>query len=104
MALAVPAGRRRRLIATLWGGAKPRRAPSAPAAEYPDDTWRTTVDITLKGVFWTVRGFGGRMIERAEGSIVITSSIAGGKAFLFSVLASGITGTTLHIDCGYSAR
>lgn len=160
-------------------------APSAPAAEYPDDTWRTTIDINLNGVFWTVREFGRRMIERGQGSVVITSSIAGfgvvspethvaygstkaavahmasllgvewartgvrvnsvapgytqtpildalkaeapdvfqqwldripmgrlnspeeiadGTAFLLSDLASGVTGTTLHIDGGYSAR
>ncbi len=52
-------------------------APSAPAAEYPDDTWRKTVDINLNGVFWTAREFGRRMIDRGEGAIVITSSIAG---------------------------
>lgn len=160
-------------------------APSASAADYPDKTWRTTIDINLNGVFWTVREFGRRMVERGEGAIVITSSIAGfgvvspethaaygstkaavahlasllgvewattgvrvnavapgytqtpilealksespdvyqqwldripmGRlntpdeiantaAFLFSDLASGITATTVHVDCGYSAR
>ncbi|HHU09603.1 MAG TPA: SDR family oxidoreductase [Intrasporangiaceae bacterium] len=52
-------------------------APSAPAADYPDDTWRTTIDINLNGAFWTVREFGRRMIERGAGAVVITSSIAG---------------------------
>lgn len=52
-------------------------APSAPAAEYPDETWRQTIDINLNGVFWTVREFGRRVVARGEGSIVITSSIAG---------------------------
>lgn len=160
-------------------------APSAAAAEYPDDTWRTTIDINLNGVFWTAREFGRRMIQRGEGALVLTSSIAGfgvvspethvaygstkaavahmasllgvewaatgvrvnsvapgytetpildklkdeapdvfeqwlnripmgrlntpkeiadATAFLFSDLASGITGTTLHVDCGYSAK
>lgn len=52
-------------------------APSAPAADYPDDTWRSTIDINLNGAFWTVREFGRRMIERGCGAVVITSSIAG---------------------------
>lgn len=160
-------------------------APTSPAAEYSDELWRTTVDINLNGVFWTAREFGGRMVKRGEGAVVITSSIAGnrvvtpethvaygstkaavshmasllgvewaksgvrvncvapgytetpildalkeedpdtfnewlsripvgrlntpeeianGAVFLFSDLASGITGTTLNIDNGYAAR
>lgn len=160
-------------------------APTSAAVDYPDQLWRTTVDINLNGVFWTVREFGRRMVERGEGAVVITSSIAGfgvvspethvaygstkaavahmakllavewardgvrvnaiapgytetpileklkeedpstfdewlsrtpagrlntpqeianGAVFLLSDLASGITGSTLHIDNGYSAR
>ncbi|WP_342373347.1 SDR family oxidoreductase [Propioniciclava soli] len=52
-------------------------APTSPTVDYPDDTWRTTVDINLNGVFWTVRSFGRRMVERGEGAIILTSSIAG---------------------------
>lgn len=52
-------------------------APSAPAVDYPDETWLKTIDINLNAVFWTVREFGRRMVARGAGSIVITSSIAG---------------------------
>lgn len=52
-------------------------APSSPAVDYPDELWRKTIDINLNGVFWTVREFGRRMVERGEGAVVITSSIAG---------------------------
>lgn len=52
-------------------------APTSSTVDYPDDTWRTTIDINLSGVFYTAREFGRRMIERGKGSIVITSSIAG---------------------------
>ena len=156
-----------------------------PAGELALKDWNKVIDINLNGVFWTVREFGRRMIERGQGSVVITSSIAGfgvvspethvaygstkaavahmasllgvewartgvrvnsvapgytqtpildalkaeapdvfqqwldripmgrlnspeeiadGTAFLLSDLASGVTGTTLHIDGGYSAR
>lgn len=161
-------------------------APSSPAAEYSDELWRRTMGINLDGVFFTVRAFARRLLERnLPGAFVITSSIAGfsvvtpethaaygaSKAavahlasllgvewarngirvnavapgytatpildrlkaeapdvfehwlartpagrlntpdeiaesvlFLFSENASGITGTTLHVDNGYSAR
>lgn len=52
-------------------------APTSSTVDYPDDTWRTTIDINLSGVFYTARDFGRRMIELGKGSIVITSSIAG---------------------------
>jgi NAD(P)-dependent dehydrogenase (short-subunit alcohol dehydrogenase family) len=52
-------------------------APSSPAAEYSDELWERTVAINLNGVFWCCRDFGRRMIERGDGAIVITSSIAG---------------------------
>jgi NAD(P)-dependent dehydrogenase (short-subunit alcohol dehydrogenase family) len=161
-------------------------APSSAAAEYPDALWRTTLDINLNGVFWTVRAFGRRAIAAGRAAaVVVTSSIAGvgvvspethaaygtskaavahlasllgvewaphgirvnalgpgytatpildalkaeapdvyqqwldripthrlntpeeianGVAFLLSDLASGITGATLMVDNGYSAR
>lgn len=52
-------------------------APSSEAADYPDELWKRTIDVNLNGVFWTCRSFGKRMIGRASGAIVITSSIAG---------------------------
>lgn len=52
-------------------------APSSAAADYPASLWRKTIDINLNGVFWTAQIFGKHMIERKEGVIVITSSIAG---------------------------
>jgi NAD(P)-dependent dehydrogenase (short-subunit alcohol dehydrogenase family) len=52
-------------------------APPSAATDYSYDLWNSTIDINLNGVFWTCQAFGKKMIQRGNGSIVITSSIAG---------------------------
>ncbi|MFW8565235.1 SDR family NAD(P)-dependent oxidoreductase [Orrella sp. 11846] len=51
-------------------------APTSSAVDYPASLWRQTVDINLNGVFWTAQAFGRRMLERGEGVVLITASIA----------------------------
>ncbi|HEY9313425.1 mycofactocin-coupled SDR family oxidoreductase [Williamsia sp.] len=73
--------------------------PFAVGEELKDDEWNTTVDINLTGVFNTVRAAiphikaGGR-----GGSIVLTSSTAGLKAYLnasnYVAAKHGVTGMT----------
>ena len=49
-------------------------------ADHSDDDWRRCMSINLDGIFFCVRSFGKRMVERKRGSIVCISSIAGVKA------------------------
>lgn len=48
--------------------------------DHSDEDWRRVMSINLDGVFYCVRSFGKRMVERQRGSIVAISSIAGVKA------------------------
>lgn len=48
--------------------------------EHSDADWRRVMAINLDGVFYCMRAFGKRMVERRSGAIVATSSIAGVKA------------------------
>ena len=48
--------------------------------DHSDEDWRRVMTINLDGVFYCVRSFGKRMVERKRGSIVAISSIAGVKA------------------------
>lgn len=48
--------------------------------DHSDDDWHRVMKINLDGVFFCVRSFGKRMVERKRGSIVAISSIAGVKA------------------------
>ncbi|MBN9253546.1 MULTISPECIES: SDR family oxidoreductase [unclassified Mesorhizobium] len=49
-------------------------------AGHSDEDWRRCMAINLDGIFYCVRSFGKRMVERKRGSIVCISSIAGVKA------------------------
>jgi NAD(P)-dependent dehydrogenase (short-subunit alcohol dehydrogenase family) len=55
-------------------------AYEAPTATHSDEDWHRCLKINLDGVFYCVRSFGKRMVERKAGSIVCISSIAGVKA------------------------
>lgn len=48
--------------------------------DHSDEDWHRVMKINLDGVFYCVRSFGKRMVERKRGSIVAISSIAGIKA------------------------
>jgi NAD(P)-dependent dehydrogenase (short-subunit alcohol dehydrogenase family) len=48
--------------------------------DHSDEDWHRVMKINLDGVFFCVRAFGKRMVERKRGSIVAISSIAGVKA------------------------
>jgi NAD(P)-dependent dehydrogenase (short-subunit alcohol dehydrogenase family) len=55
-------------------------AYEASTAAHSDEDWLRCMNINLNGVFYCVRSFGKRMVERKSGSIVAISSIAGVKA------------------------
>lgn len=48
--------------------------------DHSDDDWHRVMKINLDGVFFCLRSFGKRMVERKRGAIVAISSIAGVKA------------------------
>ncbi|MBB3931157.1 NAD(P)-dependent dehydrogenase (short-subunit alcohol dehydrogenase family) [Kaistia hirudinis] len=48
--------------------------------EHSDADWKRCLAINLDGVFYCVRAFGKRMVERRSGAIVAISSIAGVRA------------------------
>ncbi|MCV0394898.1 MAG: SDR family oxidoreductase [Rhizobiaceae bacterium] len=50
---------------------------TAPAEDLPEQDLVDVVDVNLKGVFLTCREFGGRMIRRGAGSIVVIGSLDG---------------------------
>ena len=49
----------------------------SPAAEVPDEQWRSIIDVNLTGLFWCCRAFGKIMLERGQGSIVNIGSMSG---------------------------
>ena len=49
-------------------------------ADHSDDDWQRVMKINLDGVFYCLRSFGKRMVERKRGAVVAISSIAGVKA------------------------
>lgn len=51
-----------------------------PLLEITEEQWSEMIDVNLGGVFWTVRAVAPSMIERGEGSIIITSSVNGREA------------------------
>lgn len=53
----------------------------APAYELTPETWNTTIDVDLTGVFNTVRAVLPHMIEKRYGRIVATSSMGGRQAY-----------------------
>jgi len=52
-------------------------AYESSTVDHTDEEWRRVMSINLDGVFYCVRSFGKRMVERKRGSIVCISSIAG---------------------------
>lgn len=48
--------------------------------DHSDEDWHRVMKINLDGVFYCVRAFGKRMLDRKRGAIVAISSIAGVKA------------------------
>jgi len=54
-------------------------AYESPTATHSDEDWHRVMKINLDGVFFCVRSFGKRMVERKRGSIIAISSIAGVK-------------------------
>lgn len=55
--------------AGIWAG--------APFWELSDHQWQETIDVNLTGVWKTIKAVTPHLIERGEGSIVITSSVNG---------------------------
>jgi len=54
-----------------------------PAVELDDETWQTTIDVNLTGVWKTIRAALPHMIEgRRGGAIILTSSVAGLVGFM----------------------
>jgi NAD(P)-dependent dehydrogenase (short-subunit alcohol dehydrogenase family) len=50
---------------------------NAPAEEMSVDDWNKVININLTGVFFTAQAAGKWMIERGNGSIIITASMSG---------------------------
>lgn len=50
-------------------------ASFAPAVEMREEVWQEVIDINLTGVWKSVRAVAGHMMERRQGSIILTSSI-----------------------------
>ncbi|MBS3652026.1 SDR family oxidoreductase [Pseudaminobacter sp. 19-2017] len=50
---------------------------TAPAEILPEADFEDVLEINLKGLFLTCREFGGRMVERGKGSIVVIGSVDG---------------------------
>lgn len=46
-----------------------------PAAEHPDEYWRTVIDVNLNSQFYLSRAIGAKMIERGSGKIIFTASL-----------------------------
>lgn len=51
------------------------------AWELTEEEWQTTIDVNLTGVWKSVRAVIPHMIERGEGSLILTSSTAGVAAY-----------------------
>ena len=51
--------------------------PMMPMHEYPDDAWRTVLDVNLSGVWYCMKYEIQQMLEQGGGSIVNLASIAG---------------------------
>src|SRR3954451_10178281 len=69
----------------------------APAVELDDETWQTTIDINLTGVWKTIRAALPHLIEgRRGGAIILTSSVAGLVGFMnlahYSAAKHGVVG------------
>ncbi len=50
---------------------------NAPFAEYAPADWQRVIDVNLTGVFNTLHGFSGGLLQRGRGSVVCVSSICG---------------------------
>jgi SDR family mycofactocin-dependent oxidoreductase len=72
-------------------------ATFAPAAEMPEDMWRTMIDVNLTGQFFTAQAAIPHLIRQGSGgSIVFTSSTAGLKGTMalahYSAAKHGLVG------------
>jgi SDR family mycofactocin-dependent oxidoreductase len=52
------------------------------AAELPEETWQTMLDVNLTGVWRTCKVTGPHLVARGSGSVILVSSIAGLRGLL----------------------
>ncbi len=81
---------------------------SAPAGEYPLDSWQQVIDINLSGVFYGMRYQLPEMVKAGSGSIVNVASILGQAGFENSIayVASkhGVVGLTKNAGIEYAKK
>lgn len=53
----------------------------SPAVDYPDDLWRSVIDINLRGTFLACRAAGRHMVTAGSGSIINIASVGGLAGF-----------------------
>jgi len=79
-------------------------SPENPAEDVREEDFDLTVNVNLKGTFFASQAVGRLMIRHGSGRIINIGSQAGAVVFLASPAASLITGVTLPIDGGWTAR
>jgi len=81
---------------------------SAPAGEYPIDSWRQVIEVNLNGVFYCMRHQIPAMIDSGGGSIVNMASVLGSVGFATSsayvAAKHGVLGLTKSAAIEYSAQ
>lgn len=73
-----------------------RRDPAGALENYDDRRWDRVIDISLNGVFATVRAAVRHMKPRHEGRIVITTSVSSVRAFPLGVAYSAAKAGAAH--------
>jgi len=53
----------------------------SPAVDYPDDLWRSVIDINLRGTYLACRAAGRHMVAAGSGSIINIASVGGLAGF-----------------------
>lgn len=53
----------------------------SPAVDYPDDLWRSVIDINLRGTYLACRAAGRHMVPAGSGSIINIASVGGLAGF-----------------------
>ena len=53
----------------------------SPAVDYPDELWRSVLDINLRGTYLACRAAGRHMVSAASGSIINIASVGGLAGF-----------------------
>ena len=82
--------------------------PTAPAADYPLDGWKTVIDVNLNGVFYGMRYEIAAMLKSGGGAIVNMASILGSVGFANAVAYTsakhGVVGMTKVAALEYATR